>query len=234
MEKMKSKMVKSIMMLLALASSNYSYAQQATITVSNPTAAQRTELISLSMSEIKAKLGNATPKKGEAYIVKNKKGQQIGSQITYDGNLLIDASVRPHGSATYYVSIGKPYPQKVWATGALYKIRKDDLAWENDRCAYRVYGPALQRSGERSFGTDIWVKNTPDNVVYDRYIKDVVDGNAKGDKIDAKARALEKLAKNEKNKAKAAKLTEQAKALWAENRMNWILPPPSIWIMETD
>lgn len=112
MEKMKSKMVKSIMMLLALASSNYSYAQQVTITVSNPTAAQRTELISLSMSEIKAKLGNATPKKGEAYIVKNKKGQQIGSQITYDGNLLIDASVRPHGSATYYVSIGKPYPQK--------------------------------------------------------------------------------------------------------------------------
>ena len=62
MEKMKSKMVKSIMMLLALASSNYCYAQQATITVSNPTAAQRTELISLSMSEIKAKLGNATQK----------------------------------------------------------------------------------------------------------------------------------------------------------------------------
>ena len=146
---------------------------------------------------------------------------------------LIDASVRPHGSATYYVSIGKPYPQKVWATGALYKMRKDDLAWENDRCAYRVYGPALQRSGERSFGTDIWVKNTPDNVVYDRYIKDVVDGNAEGDKIDAKARALEKLAKNEKNKAKAAKLTEQAKAL-GQNRMNWISTPPSIWIMETD
>ena len=224
MEKMKSKMVKSIMMLLALASSNYSYAQQATITVSNPTAAQRTELISLSMSEIKAKLGNATPKKGEAYIVKNKKGQQIGSQITYDGNLLIDASVRPHGSATYYVSIGKPYPQKVWATGALYKMRKDDLAWENDRCAYRVYGPALQRSGERSFGTDIWVKNTPDNVVYDRYIKDM-NGNIKGDKIDAKVRTLQKQektlesqAKNEKNKTKAVKLEAQLKTIQAHRK----------------
>ena len=212
------------MMLLALASSNYSYAQQVTITVSNPTAAQRTELISLSMSEIKAKLGNATPKKGEAYIVKNKKGQQIGSQITYDGNLLIDASVRPHGSATYYVSIGKPYPQKVWATGALYKMRKDDLAWENDRCAYRVYGPALQRSGERSFGTDIWVKNTPDNVVYDRYIKDM-NGNIKGDKIDAKVRTLQKQektlesqAKNEKNKTKAVKLEAQLKTIQAHRK----------------
>lgn len=81
MKKMKSKMVKSLMMIMALAGSSYCYAQQATITVSNPTAAQRTELISLSMSEIKAKLGNATPKKGETYIVKNKKGQQIGSQI---------------------------------------------------------------------------------------------------------------------------------------------------------
>ena len=184
MKKIHGKMMKgitarSLMMLLASAGSNYCHAQQATIVVSNPTSTPRTELISLNMSEVKAKLGNATHKKGEAYIVKNKRGQQIGSQITHDGLLLIDASVRPHGSATYYVSIGKPYQQKVYATGALYKIRKDDIAWENDRCAYRVYGPALQKTGERSFGTDIWVKNTPDTVVYERYVKDM-NGNIKG------------------------------------------------------
>ena len=125
---MKGTTAKSLMMLLALAGSNYCHAQQATIVVSNPTSASRTELISLSMNEVKAKLGNAAPKKGEAYIVKNKRGQQIGSQITHDGLLLIDASIRPHGSATYYVSIGKPYQQKTWTTGALYKIRKDDIA----------------------------------------------------------------------------------------------------------
>ncbi len=208
---------KGLMTLLALAGSNYSHAQQATIVVNNPTAAQRTELIEISMSDVKAKLAGATPKKGEAYIVKNKHGQQIGAQITHEGSLLIDASVRPHGSATYYVSIGKPYQQKVWATGALYKIRKDDIAWENDRCAYRVYGPALQKTGERSFGTDIWVKNTPDTVVYDRYIKDM-NGNIQGDKIDAQARALEKQAKAEKNATQAAKLKEQAKALWAKSK----------------
>ena len=208
---------RSLMMLLALAGSNYCHAQQATIVVNNPTSAPRTELISLSMNEVKAKLGNAAPKKGEAYIVKNKSGQQIGSQITHDGYLLIDASVRPHGSATYYVTIGKPYQQKVWATGALYKIRKDDIAWENDRCAYRVYGPALQRTGERSFGTDVWVKNTPDTVVYERYVKDM-NGNIKGDKIDAKVRALQKQEKAEKNKAKAAALAKQIKSLQAESK----------------
>ena len=186
---MKSITARSLMMLMALAGSSYCHAQQATIVVSNPTSTPRTELISLSMSDVKAKLGNATPKKGEAYIVKNKRGQQIGSQITHDGLLLIDASVRPHGSATYYVSIGKPYQQKVYATGAHYKIRKDDIAWENDRCAYRVYGPTLQKTGERSFGTDIWVKNTPDTVVYERYIKDM-NGNIKGDKMDAKVRDI--------------------------------------------
>lgn len=219
---MKGTTAKSLMMLLALAGSNYCHAQQATIVVSNPTSVSRTELISLSMNEVKAKLGNAAPKKGEAYIVKNKRGQQIGSQITHDGFLLIDASIRPHGSTTYYVSIGKPYQQKTWTTGALYKIRKDDIAWENDRCAYRVYGPALQKTGERSFGTDIWVKNTPDTVVYERYIKDM-NGNIKGDKIDAKVRALQKQQKAEKNAAKAAALAKQIKALQTESRETDIL-----------
>lgn len=213
---MKGITVRSLMMLLALAGSNYCHAQQATIVVNNPTSTPRTELISLSMNEVKAKLGKAAPKKGEAYIVKNKRRQQIGSQITHDGYLLIDASVRPHGSATYYVTIGKPYQQKVWATGALYKIRKDDIAWENDKCAYRVYGPALQRTGERSFGTDVWVKNTPDTVVYERYVKDM-NGNIKGDKIDAKVRTLQKQEKAEKNPAKAAALAKQIKALQAES-----------------
>ena len=219
---MKGITAKSLMMLLALAGSNYCHAQQATIVVSNPTSASRTELISLSMNEVKAKLGKAAPKKGEAYIVKNKRGQQIGSQITHDGFLLIDASIRPHGSTTYYVSIGKPYQQKTWTTGALYKIRKDDIAWENDRCAYRVYGPALQKTGERSFGTDIWVKNTPDTVVYERYIKDM-NGNIKGDKIDAKVRALQKQQKAEKNAAKAAALAKQIKVLQTESRETDIL-----------
>ena len=186
---------KSIIMLLALAGSNYSYAQQATVVVNNPTDAQRQELVEVNISDVKAKLAGIAPKKGEAYIVKNKRGQQIGSQITHDGKLLIDASIRPHGSATYYISIGKPYPQKVWTTGALYKMRKVDIAWENDRCAYRVYGPALQRTGERSFGTDIWVKNTPDTVVYERYIKDM-QGNINGDKVDEKVKSEERKMKN--------------------------------------
>lgn len=96
-------------------------------------------------------------------------------------------------------------------------MRKDDLAWENDRCAYRVYGPALQRSGERSFGTDVWVKNTPDTVVNIRYIK-----NQKAwenmCRVDAKKKAIEKQLKTEKNPARIAKLKDQIKAVEAEGK----------------
>ena len=35
--------------------------------------------------------------------------------------------------------------------------RKDDLAWENDKVAFRVYGPAL-RSGAEDSGIDVWCK----------------------------------------------------------------------------
>ncbi len=206
---------KGIIMLLALAGSNYSYAQQATVVVNNPTDAQRQELVEVNISDVKAKLAGIAPKKGEAYIVKNKRGQQIGSQITHDGKLLIDASIRPHGSATYYISIGKPYPQKVWTTGALYKMRKDDIAWENDRCAYRVYGPALQRTGERSFGTDIWAKNTPDTVVYERYVMDK-QGNVDGDNVDEKVKSEERRMKNLSGAALEAQKAK-IKALKAES-----------------
>lgn len=206
---------KGIIMLLALAGSNYSYAQQATVVVNNPTDTQRQELVEVNISDVKAKLAGIAPKKGEAYIVKNKRGQQIGSQITHDGKLLIDASIRPHGSATYYISIGKPYPQKVWTTGALYKMRKDDIAWENDRCAYRVYGPALQRTGERSFGTDIWAKNTPDTVVYERYVMDK-QGNVDGDKVDEKVKSEERKMKNLSGAALEAQKAK-IKALKAES-----------------
>ena len=211
----KNNMMKSIMMLLAIAGSNYSYAQQATVVVSNTTAAQRMELVEVSMADVKAKLSNATPGKGQAYVVKNTRGQQIGSQITHDGKLLIDASVRPHSAATFYISIEKPYPQKVWTTGALYKMRKDDIAWENDRCAYRVYGPALQRTGERSFGTDIWAKNTPDTVVYERYVMDK-QGNVDGDKVDEKVKSEERRMKNLSGAALEAQKAK-IKALKAES-----------------
>lgn len=144
-----------------------------TITVTNDENEQRQELVEIDLKTIVDKLALG---EDDAFVVRNAFGQQVDYQVTYDGKLLIDVSVRPCGKAQFTVSKGVPEPKKTWVKGKMYPTRKDDIAWENDRGAYRVYGPALQRTGEKSFGTDVWTKNTPEIVVEDRYTADY-DGN---------------------------------------------------------
>ena len=135
------------------------------LTVSNPTDMQRQELVAVDMNQIGVKA--ETP-----FVVVNGKGQEVDYQVSYDGKLLIDACVTPHGTTTFTVKEGVPREMKTWVKGAMYPLRKDDVAWENDRGAYRIYGPALQRTGEKAYGIDVWTKNTPELVVADRFYKD--------------------------------------------------------------
>ncbi|MCD8203176.1 MAG: DUF4861 domain-containing protein [Prevotella sp.] len=141
-------------------------AETITVSVTNPDNVQRQELISVDAQEVYSKLGI---NQGEAIIVKNVLGQEVAYQITHDGQLLIDAAVRPKGTAEFTIQQGTPKEMKVSVCGKMYPERVDDVAWENDRTAYRLYGPALQRTGERAFGIDVWLKNTPDLEVDKRY-----------------------------------------------------------------
>lgn len=140
------------------------------VSVTNSDNVQRQELVEVDAKGVYAKMGL---KKGETFIVKNALGQQVSYQVTYDGKILIDAAVRPRGSAEFTIMPGTPKPMKTFVCGKQYPERVDDIAWENDRTAYRVYGPALQRSGEKAFGVDVWVKNTPDLEVDKRYVTEL-------------------------------------------------------------
>ena len=141
-------------------------AQQVTVTVINSTESQRQELVEVDAKAVREKLGIAD---GTPFKVFNALRQEVAYQLTYDGKLLIDASVRPKGFARFTIVPGQPRPMKTVVCGRQYPERVDDIAWENDRGAYRLYGPALQRNKERAFGNDVWVKNTPDLVVEQRY-----------------------------------------------------------------
>lgn len=162
----KSKIFYALAFGLLLAPFKVSAGNNVTVSVSNSDNIQRQELVEIQLKDIYNKLGI---KPGEKFIVKNALNQQVTYQITYDGKLLIDASVRPNGTADFTVTIGEPKPMKTFVCGKQYPERVDDIAWENDRTAYRVYGPALQRTGEQAFGIDVWVKNTPDLEVEKRY-----------------------------------------------------------------
>ena len=143
-----------------------------TITVSNPLGMQRQEVVELDAASVFQRLGISG---GRQFVVKNALGFEVAYQLTYDGKLLIEACVAPKGQASYTITKGEPSVFVNTCYGRMYPERVDDIAWENDRGAYRCYGPALQRSGEDAFGNDVWVKNTPDLVVESRYYNELVN-----------------------------------------------------------
>ena len=154
------------------------------VKVTNEQKTQRQELVEIDAKTVYQKLGIA---EGQKIIVKNAMRQQVAYQITYDGKLLIDAAVKPCGTTVFTITPGEPEPMRSWVEGKMYPLRKDDIAWENDRGAYRVYGPQLQKTGERSFGIDVWTKNSPDLNVPERYYKDY-EGNVRGYEIGKNGR----------------------------------------------
>lgn len=152
-----------------LSAAPHAEAQSRVLTFHNPSSFQRDEVVEVKGSEVYKALG---VKAGMPIVVKDKRGNEVTSQLDHDGNLLVDVFVRPMSTTTYTVAVGQPKKYRQWVYGRLVPERKDDIAWENDRGAYRIYGPALEKTGERSFGTDVWVKNTPDLVINDRYAGD--------------------------------------------------------------
>lgn len=152
--------------IVALLAHTAASAADVTLRVSNSLNTQRQELAEVDVATVYKILD---VKSGTPFIVINALGQEVPYQLTYDGKLLIEASVRPKGTAVFTVRKGKPKEYTSFTYGQVWKDRLDDLTWENDRGVYRMYGPALQRTGERSFGTDLWTKSTPYLDVVKRY-----------------------------------------------------------------
>lgn len=138
-------------------------ARRVAVTVENSLPFDRCELAQLSLKEAQAKVGAS---KIEVY---DASGREVPSQVTHDSLLIFQASVPASGSAKYYLKPNlTPYVTgfDTLACGRVYPRRDDDLAWENDLVAFRAYGPALQRRGEKGFGYDLFLKrNTSDPIL---------------------------------------------------------------------
>ena len=142
-----------------------------TVTVSNNQAFDRTEeLVEVSISDIAKKVQLIDT---EQYVILDAEGNQIPYQITFDDNLLFPATVQAKSKTTYTIAAGETIEMESYVYGRHYPERLDDIAWENDRVAYRAYGPALQARGERAFGYDVWVKRVPGLVVEQRYANEL-------------------------------------------------------------
>ena len=136
-----------------------------TITVSNPTSAQRSELISIDATALGIDAGKGV-------VVRDASNIERPTQWTHDGKLLMEVHVRPHGKAVFTLQPGTPTAFRSWVDGRQYPERLDDIAFENDRIGFRIYGPALQKKGEKGYGYDLWVKRTTEFVLGELYRND--------------------------------------------------------------
>ena len=140
------------------------------VTVTNDLTFNREELVEVPISAIAEKVQLIDE---EQYIILDAEGNQVPYQVTYDDHLLFTATVQSGAVATYTIAVGEPIEAEPLVYGRHYPERVDDIAWENDRTAYRAYGPALQAKGERAFGYDAWVKRVPGLVVEQRYANEL-------------------------------------------------------------
>jgi hypothetical protein len=88
----------------------------------------------------------------------------IAVEIPQTGNIRVNFVPAPQPDSTPPLVFGREAPE-----------RKDDFAWENQFVTYRVYGPALEATGEITSGIDVWSKRVP-NLVIDRFYKHDAEG----------------------------------------------------------
>lgn len=150
---------------------------EVTVEVSNTSGEFRQQVVGIDAAELFSRLG---VQGGRQFVVLNAAGLEVPYQLSHDGKVLLDAGVRPNGMQRFVIRRGMPSIAPMVCYGRIVPERKDDFAWENDRGVYRLYGPALQATGEQSYGIDVWSKNSPELVVDYRYwMEDVMESEVK-------------------------------------------------------
>jgi hypothetical protein len=145
------------------------------VTVKNPSGFDRAdELVELAPDTFKDRLPLAG---GQAFEVKDSRGNIIPSQLTYDGKLIFRPGLKAGETAVFTISAGRAQTFKAQAYGRFVEERKDDFAWENDRVAFRIYGQALIPVDGASNGLDIWYKRTGELII-DKWYEADLSGKA--------------------------------------------------------
>ena len=148
-----------------------------TISVENTLAiARNDETISLAWKDLQAKLPGLAA--GRVRVRDAGSGREIASQVLdSDGNgtpdaLLFQGSFGAKDARRFTIEQATPaaYAPK---TFVLHDEPRDDMAWESDRLAWRIYGEGLKKtpSAMSSSGVDIWVKKNHELVVKKWYDK---------------------------------------------------------------
>lgn len=129
-------------------------------TVENPTDFARTEIVAYNL-----------PRGFAPARLLDSLGNELPGQLSADSSrIFFELDIAPASTVRLSLVQGQPSQSADTAVyGRLYPERLDDFAWENDRAAYRAYGPALQATGQQAFGYDVWTKSVAGPVIEKRY-----------------------------------------------------------------
>ena len=155
---------------------------QTSIQVKNTQDFARNEIVSVSISQLKTFLGK---NKAKSLRIKDAQNQFLPIQwIDYDSDgkndeLLFQANIdaKKTNSYTIFADAKTAAPEsKLTTYSRLVPERADDYTWENDKIAFRVYGPKGQqealakvKGSTLSSGVDIWLKRTEKSVINEWY-----------------------------------------------------------------
>ncbi len=145
------------------------------VEVTNPGTVDRDEAtVEIAWKQVAA-LAGVTP---ETVIVCDDEGKQIPSQVIFAGcpepqSLIFQTDVDAGETEHFTIAAGTREEYPAQAYGRQVPERYDDYAWENNKVAYRLYGPALETSPEKLItpGIDVWVKCSDKLVINEWYAK---------------------------------------------------------------
>jgi hypothetical protein len=161
---MKKTLLNTLVATLALGSFQFAHAA-VTITAKNDLdLARPAESITLKWSDISPMLGKA---KADRVVVLDSDGKKVVAQpIFFHGQkkgadeFVFQADFAPKQERTFTIEPGLPDPYEPKVYGRYVPERNDDYGWENDRIAYRIYGPLLEKVEPACSGVDVWPKRT--------------------------------------------------------------------------
>ena len=166
------------LLLIVLAALPCAWAQQ--LRINNSTSIDRTEeVVELPLSRLAGHLRFSAAQMQSLVATDTATERRIPSQL-YSSRpggdpdtllLLVKLPAKGTMNVAFHLDPA-PQPQESLVFGRAIPERKDDFAWENKVAAYRIYGPALEATGEISSGIDVWSKRIPNFVVNSFYQQD--------------------------------------------------------------
>ena len=174
-------MLRSTLWIIALTRCQISSSETLDILVANPSEIDRkSATVEIAWNALAAKLPSLSEE--QFAVIDTTSKQSLSLQIVERDDtktLVFQSDFTPSQTKRFQIDTDKTPPETVSPLFASFIAGREDFAWENDRIAFRVYGPQLQQweesgnpAGLVSSGIDVWAKRASKPVIERWYRKD--------------------------------------------------------------